>query len=44
MAFLAHYLNTPIDNILEWSISKIDFWATRAETLRSKLNKSEVSE
>lgn len=44
MAFLAHFLNTPITTMYEWTVNKINFWYTESESLFKKLQPKEKEE
>lgn len=38
MAFIAHYLNTPITNLYEMQLDELHFWYEEAVTLHKHLN------
>lgn len=41
MIFLANFSNTKIDEMMEWEVTKINYWFHEAYKLYQKMNKSE---
>lgn len=44
MAFLAHFTNTPLTALYEWTVNKINFWFKESESLHDKLKPKEKAE